>query len=730
MTRWFDDAIVDTGRLPLFFLLVAFVLTFLFIRISVRMIRAEVSWWPGNVTPGGVHVHHEFFGMIAMLLSGFGFVALASFETPIANCVLAAVFGIGCALVLDEFALILHLRDVYWEEEGRTSIDAVFVAIAIGLLFLLGLRPIGFAEVDEYRATTDGSTRVGLLISLVLVVSLAVITLLKGKVWTGLLGMFLPPLLIVGAWRVARPRSPWARWRYGEKPGKQQKSLARERRYREPVVRWKILFQEWVAGRFGVPEQPVRPAAPAPSLASPASSPNRIVTAVRWRRTKRDLKRDPPWRLPMFMVAVAIVAGLISIGIDDSFGSRELDASTTATLLGVIAGAMATLTGLVFTAVTLAMQFGASQISIRVIPMLQQDRVMRASVGLFLATFAFTVIVAVDLTTVADEAEAPVVSTAIAIVLTLASAFQFIVLIGKVGSILNSTQLLRWIESEGRSAVRRLYPDHPREVGQQQISAPSNGAGSPLTDDRSPDDPPPVSLVVTLRDAPTQGRVLLAINLGRIQRLAVRWGVRVDLLVGVGDYVPHNAGVFEIIGDSRQVRPAPLLGCLLFGDTHRPSVSPAAALQAISDVALKALSPAINDPSRAVQAIDHAGDLLLMLAPRVAAEEKTSTLTMISGYRRTWADYVGIGTDQIRHYGHNSIQVQRRLRALYETLAEECADDQQEPLRARMEALDAELDEDWHTDLDRRLAEAADRQGYGSEAGRVRHRRIRINTST
>ena len=126
-----------------------------------------------------------------------------------------------------------------------------------------------------------------------------------------------------------------------------------------------------------------------------------------------------------------------------------------------------------------------------------------------------------------------------------------------------------------------------------------------------------MSLVVTLRDTPSQGRVLLAIDLARIQRLAIRWDVRVDLLVGIGDYVPHNAGVFEIVGDDRFVRAHQLLSCLLFGDTHRPSVSPAAALQAISDVALKALSPAINDPSRAVQALDHTEDLLLFIAPRV-----------------------------------------------------------------------------------------------------------------
>ena len=139
MNRWFHEVIVDTGRLPLFFLLVAFLLAFLFIRFSVRMIRAEVSWWPGNVTPGGMHIHHVMFGLVMMLISGFGMVVLANYETPVANCVFAAIFGVGSALVLDEFALVLHLRDVYWAEEGRSSIDAVFVAIAILTLFMLCL---------------------------------------------------------------------------------------------------------------------------------------------------------------------------------------------------------------------------------------------------------------------------------------------------------------------------------------------------------------------------------------------------------------------------------------------------------------------------------------------------------------------------------------------------------------------------------------------------------------
>jgi hypothetical protein len=76
MTDWFTTAIIGPGRLPLFFMMLAFATAFAFIRISTRMIRADVSWWPGNVTPGGLHIHHVVFGLVMMLVSGFGYVAL------------------------------------------------------------------------------------------------------------------------------------------------------------------------------------------------------------------------------------------------------------------------------------------------------------------------------------------------------------------------------------------------------------------------------------------------------------------------------------------------------------------------------------------------------------------------------------------------------------------------------------------------------------------------------
>lgn len=250
MTEWFSERIVESGRLPLFILLVAFVLTFLFIRLSTRMIRANVSWWPGNVTPGGLHIHHVVFGLVLVLASGLGLVALANYDTPGANAILAAVFGIGAALILDEFALVLLLRDVYWAQEGRLSIDAVFVAFAITVLFVLGIHPLGLRGDLSNLRESETLAMVALSIGFLLFqYTLAAITLLKGKIWTGLFGLFIPILLVVGSIRLSRPTAPWARWRYAPDSEKRIKAVSREKRYRQPVERVKIKVQEAIAGR-------------------------------------------------------------------------------------------------------------------------------------------------------------------------------------------------------------------------------------------------------------------------------------------------------------------------------------------------------------------------------------------------------------------------------------------------------------------------------------------------
>ncbi|MFI0409910.1 hypothetical protein [Actinomadura sp. 3N508] len=241
MGEWFSREISDTGRLRLSCFLLAFIVGFLFIRFSVRMIRRQVRWWPGNVSPGGQHIHHVVFGLVFMCVGGVGGLAIADDTSGLAGAA-AAVFGLGTALVLDEFALVLHLKDVYWSEQGRLSVEVVFITVALCGLLLVGLRPLGMDE-----AAGDGLWAIAFV--LVLNLFLALVALLKGKVWTGLIGLFVGVVAFVGAVRLARPDSLWAQRRYAEGSRKERRAKARERRYRLPLQRLGDWLSDLVAGR-------------------------------------------------------------------------------------------------------------------------------------------------------------------------------------------------------------------------------------------------------------------------------------------------------------------------------------------------------------------------------------------------------------------------------------------------------------------------------------------------
>jgi hypothetical protein len=256
MSGWFTTQIVHTGRLPLLCFFVAFVLGFALVRLSVRLIRAQVRWWPGNVTPGDLHVHHMVFGVVLMVVGGVA--EIASPVQPMAwRGAAAAIFGLGTALVLDEFALMLHLRDVYWTSDGRVSVDAIFIAAGITALLLVGVTPVGAQDAAGYlRLPGTADAAAEFATTLTVLFSLAVVTLLKGKVWTALFAVFVPPLFLIGAIRTARPGSPWARWRYQDRPKKLASASYRELRLRRPVISAKIWLQDLLAGHHDVPAPP------------------------------------------------------------------------------------------------------------------------------------------------------------------------------------------------------------------------------------------------------------------------------------------------------------------------------------------------------------------------------------------------------------------------------------------------------------------------------------------
>ena len=243
MWNWLLDAyqhhIVRSGRELLFWVFVGVVGSFLFIRFSTRMIRAQVKWWPGNVNPGGMHIHHVVFGLVFLLIGGIGNFAIRGEGRPFRE-LLALLFGIGVGLVLDEFALILHLEDVYWSEEGRRSLDAVLLSVLLIALLLIGEVPLGGRSPDDTNWVFIASWTITLF--------LIVITLLKGKMWTALLGIMIPLFVFVGAIRLARPRSVWSRWRYEARPKRMARAVRREARWHGKVDRFRIRTMDLIAG--------------------------------------------------------------------------------------------------------------------------------------------------------------------------------------------------------------------------------------------------------------------------------------------------------------------------------------------------------------------------------------------------------------------------------------------------------------------------------------------------
>ncbi|WP_030039284.1 hypothetical protein, partial [Streptomyces resistomycificus] len=164
----------------------------------------------------------------------------------------AVVFGIGAGLVLDEFALILHLDDVYWTEAGRKSVEVVVLTAALVGLVLAGFSPFGVDGLDEDELQDRGSVITSVAVNFVF----SLVALAKGKARTAIFGVIVPLVALVGAIRLARPGSPWAKRFYRRRSRARARSTLRafhhDRRWAGPSR----TVQDWIGGK---PEpEPVR----------------------------------------------------------------------------------------------------------------------------------------------------------------------------------------------------------------------------------------------------------------------------------------------------------------------------------------------------------------------------------------------------------------------------------------------------------------------------------------
>jgi hypothetical protein len=219
----FWDDLVASDRQWLFLVLLGLMLSFGFIRMSTRLMRSpRVPWWPGSiVSDGGVHVHHLVFGIVLMMAAGT--ISFAGFAVSPIYEICAFLFGVGIGLTIDEFALWVHLEDVYWAKEGRSSVDAAVIAAALLGLVILGVRPFN-VETGSVGAV------LGTIAATAVAIAVVVISFLKERRAHGTAGILVQPFAIYAACRLGKPDSYWAKRFYGERnPKKQARAEARFR---------------------------------------------------------------------------------------------------------------------------------------------------------------------------------------------------------------------------------------------------------------------------------------------------------------------------------------------------------------------------------------------------------------------------------------------------------------------------------------------------------------------
>ncbi|MFE6842470.1 hypothetical protein [Streptomyces sp. NPDC057686] len=241
MGHWWYRNIVEPGKLPLLLALLSFVLSFLITRVITRLIRAGRGPFK-NITPGGVHVHHVVPGVILVIIGGFG--AVGSGRYGFGAMLSAVIFGLGAGLVLDEFALILHLDDVYWSEQGRKSVEIVVLTAALVALVLGGFLPFGVNDLTAEERQSRGL----IIMNTATNFFLALIALWKGKARTAFFGTVIPFVALIGAIRLARPGSPYAKRFYAKRPRARAKANLRafhhDRRWAAPRRR----FENFIGG--------------------------------------------------------------------------------------------------------------------------------------------------------------------------------------------------------------------------------------------------------------------------------------------------------------------------------------------------------------------------------------------------------------------------------------------------------------------------------------------------
>jgi uncharacterized membrane protein len=414
----------------------------------------------------------------------------------------------------------------------------------------------------------------------------------------------------------------------------------------------------------------------------------------RTRQRVREARAGSIWPIPVAIALGATYVADLSLLIDDATVGNAPDFSpaTATAVLAAIAGAMITFTGFVFSVLLLVVQFASGQFTPRVLRLAYRDRLTQTALGVFTGTFLFALYILGEV----GSDRVPTFSLSLAVLFVLTSVIVFIALVNRVAQRMRATAIADTVAEEGLRSIARTYPE-------------------PVDEDRDEaGDPSPRPTADELVTAGRPG-VIRAVNERGLVALARSQGVEIEMRLGVGDFVTPGAPLFGVrggtLGDKRLRKTVVLRG------DRAIATDPMFALRVLSDIACKALSPGVNDPTTAVQALDRTQVLLVDLAARRLPGPERRDADGVVRLRipsPTWADVLELGVGEVHHYGRGSVQVVRRLRALLVDLLEVCPDGpRREAVLPHLERLERAAREDFTDPRDAVEAAAADWQGLG-----------------
>lgn len=365
-------------------------------------------------------------------------------------------------------------------------------------------------------------------------------------------------------------------------------------------------------------------------------------------------------------------------------------------MLATIAAATMTLTGLVFSVTMLVLQLASNQLSPRVMRTFLADRGNQVVLALFIATFAYALLALREVHTGGERDVVPTLTVWAAFVLALLSVGGFVYYTDHVAQAIRPANVIARVADETAAALERLYPDAFAEPAAEAV---------PLLS-------PPDHVIAS----PFAAGVVTGVDPERLVELATAHGCVVELTAMVGDFVAHGATLFRAWGDLPDEARAALPSTVTVGRERTMRQDPAFGFRQLIDIAERALSTGVNDPTTAVQAIDRLHDLLRRLAGRAIPPahrvDDDGRLLLILP-RPDWDDYVALAVDELRLYGRRSLQVTRRLRYLIEDVTDAAPSPRRVALGRQLALLSTGADIGFDLDADRAAAHLPGRQGHG-----------------